>query len=190
MLSRVKLWAISISQNSSNKFIYVGGAHQSPHPKSVNGSHRLTLHLSGHSFKEQVCVRDLHLWYILSDLGMHHCPRPRLKGIFETTYKHDYRGYKPKPKAYPFSPPEYKMRHYDKESLETSYDEYNRAGELIREKIESRRLCSHKGNRTVFEDAGVVENIHRKAFFGITFEWWACLSTKTITRVLLKGKGV
>ena len=66
-------------------------------------------------------LRDVQLRYTLSDLGKHKCPRPRVKGEFETSYNNHYKNIQPLQRNMPHSQYQYQERHYNPDVLKTHY---------------------------------------------------------------------
>lgn len=56
-------------------------------------------------------------------LGKHHCPRPRIKGSFSTSYADHYKDIKIAPSNVPRSDYKYEQRHYNPEALKTNYQD-------------------------------------------------------------------
>lgn len=56
-------------------------------------------------------------------LGKHHCPRPRIKGNFTTSYGDHYKDIKIAPSNSPPQQFKYEQRHYNPEALKTNYQE-------------------------------------------------------------------
>ena len=59
----------------------------------------------------------------LDNLGKHHCPRPRIKGNFSTSYADSYKNIKMTPAPLPTQNYKYEQRHYNPEALRTSYQD-------------------------------------------------------------------
>ena len=68
-------------------------------------------------------LRDVQLWYWSFHAGRHRCPRPNVKGNFETSYGSHYQNTH---LIIPTNPPPayvYQDRHYHPETLRTNYKE-------------------------------------------------------------------
>lgn len=59
-----------------------------------------------------------------SNLGKHHCPKPRVKGIFETSYQDHYKQFKYEGNNNPMARQyHYEMRHYNPDQMKSNYQE-------------------------------------------------------------------
>lgn len=66
----------------------------------------------------------LYMWYyIVNNIGKHHCPRPRVKGNFSTSYADSYKDIKIVQPTAPRPEYKYEQRHYNPEAMKTSYQD-------------------------------------------------------------------
>lgn len=68
-------------------------------------------------------VLALHLRYTLCNTGKHHCPRPRIRGNFSTSYADHYKNIKIEPGPLPRQEYRYEQRRYNPEALKTNYQD-------------------------------------------------------------------
>lgn len=66
----------------------------------------------------------MHLRYANCYLGKHQCPKPRAKGIFETSYQDHYKQFKYEGNNNPLGRQyHYEMKHYNPDQLKSNYQD-------------------------------------------------------------------
>lgn len=102
-------------------------------------------------------LRDLHMRYHPIYSGKHRCPKPHIKGDFQTNYNNHYRQIHQKVNPQPPPTYQYKERHYRPEALLTRYQQtYVNRPQYVNEDLNKSRL----------ENIGVTVQLYRNRLLG------------------------